>query len=78
MNGIKTLEKYIKELEKENKELKDKLNAKKNSGRKPKVFKDSDIELIKMYRIQGYSIRELANMFNCSIGLMHRIITKKD
>lgn len=83
LNNIETLEKRIKNLEeeneylkKENKKLKDKLKFNKTAGRKKFEFKESDIELIKLYRVQGYTIRELANIFNCSVGLMHKTITR--
>lgn len=77
MNNIETLEKRIKNLEEENEYLlKDKLKFNKTAGRKKFEFKESDIELIKLYRVQGYTIRELANIFNCSVGLMHKTITR--
>lgn len=62
---------------KENKELKKEIEKLKsnraNSGRKKKL-NNMEIESIKMYRIQGLSIRDLAKMFNCSIGTIHNII----
>lgn len=61
---------------KENKELKEKLNKKYNGGRKKKLS-DLEIESIKMYRLQGTSIRDLAKMFNCSIGTIYNLIKNK-
>ena len=58
---------------KENKELKEQLNKKHKGGRKKKLT-DMEIESIRMYRLQGISIRELGKMFNCSIGTIHNII----
>lgn len=53
--------------------------AKKNSrnaGRKRKLS-DQDKGLIKMYRMQRYSIIELAQMFNCSTSLISNVINDK-
>lgn len=52
---------------------------KKNSrgaGRKQR-FDYRDKELIRMYRIQGQTIEELAKSFNCSNGLIHKIIKEE-
>lgn len=48
-----------------------------NSGRKPR-FTDNEEENIKMYRIQGKTIKEIADMFECSIGLIHKVISEKN
>ncbi len=58
---------------KENKELKKQLNKRHNAGRKKKLT-DMEIESIKMYRIQGISMRELGKMFNCSPATICNII----
>lgn len=58
---------------KENKELKEQLNKKHKGGRKKKLT-DMEIESIKMYRLQGISIRELSKMFNCSVGTIYNVI----
>ena len=55
------------------KEIKDK-----NKGGRKKKFNDLEIESIKMYRMQGISIRELGKMFNCSIGTIHNIIKENN
>lgn len=47
-----------------------------NAGRKPR-FTDNEEETIKMYRIQGKTIKEIADMFECSIGLIHKVIKEK-
>lgn len=44
-------------------------------GRKRK-FTDQEKEMIKMYRFQGQTITELAKSFNCSVGLIHKIINE--
>ena len=86
-------EQRILDLIKENKVLKDKveflmnkvehqpqqvqqLKNERGAGRKPKLS-EQDQELIKMYRIQGKTIRELALMFNCSLGTIHKLINEQ-
>lgn len=70
----------IQKLLKENEELKsDKVQKIKNergAGRKER-FTIHEKETMKMYRIQGKSIREIANMYNCSVGLIHKIINEQ-
>ena len=48
------------------------LNSK-SSGR-PNKLSDSDKELMKMYRMQNKSYREIASLFNCSIGLVSKVL----
>lgn len=48
------------------------LNSK-SSGR-PNKLSDSDKELMKMYRMQKKSYREIASLFNCSIGLVSKVL----
>lgn len=43
------------------------------AGRKDR-FTDQEKEMIKMYRFQGQTLNELAKSFNCSVGLIHKII----
>lgn len=63
----------IQELLKENEQLKATCNINK-LGRKER-FTEQDKETIKMYYLQKeMSIRKLAEMYNCSIGLIHKII----
>lgn len=84
------MSKKIKVLELENKSLKHTIehnnkihkltneNKPKNergAGRKER-FSDQDKELIKMYRIQGKTIKELAEMYECSVGLIHKLINE--
>lgn len=68
----------IQQLKNENEELKKSINVHKiknerGAGRKAR-FTDTEIETIKMYRIQGKTIKEIADMFKCSVGLVHKII----
>lgn len=76
MNEINELKKEIIELKDRIKNLENEVLRLKNrnAGRKKKVFKDSDIELIKLYRIQGLSIRNISKMFNCSTTVINNII----
>lgn len=43
------------------------------TGRKER-FTDQEKEMIRMYRFQGQTITELAKSFNCSRGLIHKVI----
>lgn len=70
-----------KELEKEIADLLDRYSITKKhnergAGRKSR-FTQSEIETIKMYRIQGKTIKEIAELFKCSVGLIHKIINEK-
>lgn len=47
------------------------------AGRKSKL-KDHDKEVIKMYRLQGKTIKEISELYNCSVGLIHKIISEKN
>lgn len=70
----------------ENKQLKvsiigfQKLNDEKKhnnrgAGRKSK-FTDEEKAMIKMYRFQGKTIKEISEMYNCSVGLIHKLINE--
>lgn len=78
MESIESLKHRVKELEKENKELKEQLNKLQNKkrGRKNK-FEIHDIESMKFYRFQGKSYREIASIFKCSTGLVHKLVNRK-
>lgn len=81
--NIKLLENKNKILDnkiKRNNEVQKLINEKKNSrgaGRKSR-FSDQEKEMIKMYRIQGKTIKEISNMFVCSVGLIHKLINEKE
>ena len=60
-------------LKAQNKELAKKVAR---GGRKQK-FTEEDKTLIKMYRLQGKTVRELAEMFNCSVGLVHNLVSEQ-
>lgn len=83
---IKQKNKEIELKDNEIKKLKDKIHKLKNekgvynergAGRKSK-FTDHDKEVIKMYRMQGKTIKEIAEMYNCSVGLIHKIINENN
>lgn len=73
----------LNKLQKENSKLKEKiaeLEEKLNkitSGGRPEKFTDQEKETMKMYRLQWKSIRKIAEIFNCSTGLVHKIINKE-
>lgn len=45
------------------------------AGRKERLS-DQDKELIKMYRIQGFTIKKIAEMFKCSSGLVSKTLSE--
>lgn len=45
------------------------------AGRKNK-FTDSQIKEIKQYRANGKTIKQIADMFGCSVGLIHKLINE--
>lgn len=69
---IKRLNEEVQKLKNESKV---RIHNERGAGRKSK-FTDQEKESIRMYRLQGKTIKELAEMFNCSIGLIHKLINK--
>lgn len=80
---IEKLKEEIQKLKNENLALKENgtkvndIDNKRGAGRKEK-FSDLEKETIKMYRIQGKTIKEIAEIYSCSTGLIHKIINKKE
>ena len=78
---IEELKNEIQKLKNENKTLKSKgkniavVHNERGAGRKER-FSDQEKEMMKMYRIQGKKLREIAEMYNCSVGLIHKIINE--
>ena len=70
---IKRLNEEVQKLKNENKA---RIHNERGAGRKSK-FTDQEKESIRMYRLQGKTIKEIAEMFNCSIGLIHKLIQEK-
>lgn len=71
------LRQEIKKLKYENDLLKSnnigKVHNERGAGRKSR-FSDMDKEMMKMYRIQGKTIKDIAEMYYCSVGLVHKIV----
>ena len=44
-------------------------------GRKPKFTEEKKM-IIKWMRSNGYTLRKLAQMFNCSVGLIHKVLNE--
>lgn len=55
----------------------EKKHNERGAGRKAR-FTNSEVETIKMYRLQGKTIKEIAEMFSCSVGLIHKLINEKN
>ncbi len=79
---IEKQEKEIQKLKNENKVLKSrkvvsdkKIHNERGAGRKER-FSEQEKEMMKMYRIQGKTIKEIAEMYSCSVGLIHKIINE--
>lgn len=86
----KLYDKYFELLEKEQnktKELESRINNniqqlknekthnERGAGRKTR-FTEQEKGTIKMYRLQGKTMKELAEMFCCSVGLIHKLINE--
>ncbi|MCR1952733.1 hypothetical protein NSA50_17050 [Clostridium sp. DSM 100503] len=72
----KVLKSTVQKLKNENKTLKSN-----NAGSDKRVHNergasDQEKEMMKMYRIQGKTIKEIAQMYSCSVGLIHKIINE--
>ena len=81
---IQKLKNEIQKLKDENKKLKSnkyissvKTHNERGAGRKSKLHAH-DKEVIKMYRLQGKTIKEISELYNCSVGLIHKIISEKN
>ena len=74
---IERLKRIIEQKEEIIKNQKKKINEllKQVGGRPPKLSEMEKTE-IEMYRIQGKTIKEIAEMFNCSIRTVSRILKK--
>lgn len=80
---LKKNDEIIKEFQKlknENERLKknsiSKRHNERGAGRKTR-FTNTEIETIKMYRLQNKTIKEIAEIFDCSVGLIHKIVKGK-
>ena len=73
----------IQKLKDENKLLRSKkgstdvkIHNERGAGRKSR-FTIQERETMKLYRIQGKTIKEIAELYSCSVGLVHKIISEK-
>lgn len=74
----------IQQLKDENKLLKStkrpidlKIHNERGAGRKSR-FTIQEKETMKLYRIQGKTIKEIAEIYSCSVGLVHKIINENE
>lgn len=53
-----------------------KLKNERGAGRKS-LFGDTEVVAMKFYRSQGMSYRAIAELYNCSAGLVHKLINEQ-
>ena len=70
---IKRLNEEVQKLKNENRE---KIHNERGACRKSR-FTEQEKESIRMYRLQGKTIKEIAEMFSCSVGIIHKLIHEK-
>lgn len=58
---------YKKDLEK----------LKEQNGGRPRKLTEEQKSSIEMYRIQGKTVKEISQLFNCSMSTVNRILTEK-
>ena len=76
----KVQDQKIKDLEDENERLKRELDKLKShnargAGRKSR-FSEIEIYEMKDYKDQGYTYGQIADIFKCSVGLVHKLINE--
>ncbi len=71
----KMLENKVKRSENTHKLTNEPKHNERGAGRKTRLT-DQEKEMIRMYRIQGKTIKELAEMYACSVGLIHKIVNE--
>lgn len=67
-------DKLVAEVEQLREQLKSKHNER-GAGRKSK-FSDLEICEMKDYKDQGYTYKHIAEIFKCSVGLVHKLINE--
>ena len=70
------IERLNEEVQKLKSENKVRTHNERGAGRKS-IFTQQEKESIRMYRLQGKTIKELAEMFSCSVGIIHKLIHEK-
>ena len=79
----KELEEEIQKLKDENEKLKSKkaepkkIFNERGAGR-PNKFNEQEIETIKVMRLRGDKLKDIAEQFDCSVGLVHKIIHESE
>ena len=74
---IQELNYEIQKLKDENNKEKFKKKNERGAGRHERLT-SAEKESIKMYRVQGKTIKELAELYKCSVGLIHKIINENN
>ena len=67
------IERLNEEVQKLKSENKVRTHNERGAGRKS-IFTEQEKQSIRMYRLQGKTIKELAEMFSCSVGIIHKLI----
>lgn len=70
---IEALELQVKKQEAEVQEFNQWKERLKLGGRK-ELFTEAEKQTIKMYSLQGKSIRQIAKEFDCSVGKVHKVL----
>lgn len=70
------IERLNEEIQKLKNENKVRIHNERGAGRKS-IFTEQEKETIRLYRLQGKTIKELAEMFSCSVGIIHKLIHEK-
>lgn len=70
---IQELKKEIQKLKSENRNIT--THNERGAGRKSR-FSEEEKEKMKMFRSEGKTIKEIADIYNCSVGLIHKIINE--
>ena len=70
------IERLNEEVQKLKSENKVRTHNERGAGRKS-IFTEQEKETIRLYRLQGKTIKELAEMFSCSVGIIHKLIHEK-
>lgn len=71
------LEKKLNKVDKLDKANKSKSKNERGAGRKRK-FTDVERQTMQLYRMQGQTIKEIAETYDCSVGLVHKILNQQD
>lgn len=70
------IERLNEEIQKLKSENKVRIHNERGAGRKSR-FTEQEKESVRMYRLQGKTMKEIAEMFSCSVGMIHKLIHEK-